>query len=65
MVGELPIDGECSVCGGELEKSREIIKRNLGSPDDPQMYKETWEITKCTKCGHIKNEELLNSEKLT
>ncbi|WP_414469716.1 hypothetical protein [Methanobacterium sp. ACI-7] len=65
MVGELPIDGECSVCGGELEKIKSGIDRNLGSPDDPKMYHETWEIKKCTKCGHIEKKKLLNSEKLT
>lgn len=64
MVGELPVDGECSVCGGTVGIIEEEIEKNRGTPDRPQMYHEIWKITKCMECGHIEEKELLNSEKL-
>jgi len=64
MVGELPPDGVCSVCGGTVGTIEEENERNRGTPDNPQMYLETWKITKCLECGHIKQKELLNSIKL-
>ncbi len=65
MVGELPIDGECSVCGGKLETIEEELERKQRSLDAAKKYLETWKITKCVECGHIEEKELLNSEILT
>ena len=64
MVGDLPIDGECSVCGGRLESVEEEIEKKRRSLDDPQMYREIWKILKCVECGHIEGKELLSSEQI-
>lgn len=56
MVGELPVDGECSVCGGKVGIIEEEIEKDLGSPG---ISLETWEITKCLQCGHIEKRRLL------
>jgi hypothetical protein len=64
MVGELPADGECSVCGGKVGIIQEEKDKNRMHANDPQIYHETWKITKCLECGHIEEKELLNSEKL-
>lgn len=65
MVGNLPIDGECSVCGGRLESIEEQIEKKRKPFNEPHMYRETWQIVKCVECGHIKEKRLLNSELLT
>ncbi|MGB9937792.1 MAG: hypothetical protein ACPK7O_08745 [Methanobacterium sp.] len=65
MVGELPADGQCSVCGGKVGIIQEEIEKDRGTPNSPQMYLETWKISKCIQCGHIESKELLISEKLT
>ncbi len=64
MVGEIPIDGECSVCGGNIGIIEEDFEKNRGTPSVPQMYLETYKITKCLECGHIESKELLKSQKL-
>jgi hypothetical protein len=64
MVGELPIDGECYVCGGKVGIIQEEVDKNKGTPSRPQMYLETYKITKCLECGHIEQKELLDSQKL-
>ncbi len=64
MVGDLPIDGECSVCGGRLESIEEQIEKRKPF-DEPKMYRETWKIVRCVDCGHIEGKELLNSKLLT
>lgn len=64
MVGEIPIDGECSVCGGKLGIINEETEKNKGIPNRPQMYLESYKITKCLECGHIEQKELLSSEKM-
>ena len=63
MVEELPIDGECSICGGKLGIIEEEIEKRR-SLDDPQMYRETWKILKCVECGHIEGKELISSEQI-
>lgn len=64
MVGDLPIDGECSVCGGRLESIEEQIEKKRKPFDEPKMYRETWKIVRCVDCGHIEEKQLLNSELL-
>lgn len=64
MVGELPVDGECSVCGGKVGIINEEVEKNRGAPNRPQMYLETYETTKCLECGHIEQKKLLSSKKL-
>lgn len=64
MVGEIPVDGECSVCGGKVGIIEEEIEKNRGPPNGLQMHLETWKITKCLECGHIKKKELLSNTKL-
>ena len=65
MVGDLPIDGECSVCGGPLESIEEQVEKKRKPFDEPKMYLETWEVTRCVDCGHIEGKKLLSSEPLT
>ena len=65
MVGDLPIDGECSVCGGPLESIEEQVEKKRNPLDEPKMYLETWKITRCVNCGHIEGKKLLSSEPLT
>lgn len=65
MVGELPIDGECSVCGGPLESIEEQVEKKRNPFNEPKMYLETWKVTKCVDCGHIEGKKLLSSEPLT
>lgn len=64
MVGELPVDGECSVCGGNLGTIEEEIEKNIGTPRSPRMYLQKWKITRCLECGHLEEKTLLKSEKL-
>jgi hypothetical protein len=65
MVGELPIDGECSVCGGALESIEEQVEKKRNPFDEPKMYLETWKVTRCVECSHIEGKKLLSSEPLT
>lgn len=52
MVGELPVDGICSVCGGKVGIIEEEVEKSGGGPYSPQIHLETWEIAKCLQCGH-------------
>jgi len=45
---------------GIIEEEKE---RYRGTPNNPQMHREKWKITKCLECGHIETKELLNREK--
>lgn len=64
MVGEIPVDDECSVCGEKVGIIEEEIEKTRSTTNSLQMYLETWKITKYLEYEHNRKKRVIKQRKI-